>query len=56
MNENDIYKLKYYKYKNKYIQLKQMNLEGGLKKAINYLFYIDYDNYRSLDYEFKKKL
>jgi hypothetical protein len=30
MNENDIYKLKYYKYKNKYIQLKnRYNQEGG---------------------------
>ena len=30
MNENDIYKSKYYKYKNKYIQLKNIqNQEGG---------------------------
>ena len=40
MNNSDFYKLKYLKYKNKYISLKNNNQEGGLDKPGRYLFYI----------------
>ena len=39
MNENDIYKLKYYKYKNKYIELKnRYNQEGGVSGDYAFFF------------------
>ena len=39
MNENDIYKLKYYKYKNKYIELKnRYNQEGGVSGEYAFFF------------------
>ena len=43
MNNVDYYKLKYSKYKSKYLELKQKNLEGGLlpKKTGIVYFYID---------------
>ena len=43
MNNIDYYKLKYSKYKSKYLELKQKNLEGGLlpKKTGLVCFYID---------------
>ena len=35
MNQNDIYKLKYYKYKNKYLELKnRYNQEGGAPEKL----------------------
>ena len=41
MNENDIYKLKYYKYKNKYIELKnRYNQEGGVPPGY-YAFFLN---------------
>ena len=44
MNQNNFYKLKYSKYKNKYLELKHKNLniiqEGGLPEAGIYFFYI----------------
>jgi hypothetical protein len=40
MNENDIYKLKYYKYKNKYLELKnKYNQEGG--ESGHYAFFLN---------------
>jgi hypothetical protein len=40
MNENDIYKLKYYKYKNKYLELKnRYNQEGG--ESEYYAFFLN---------------
>ena len=43
MNNIDLYKLKYSKYKSKYLELKQKNLEGGLlpKMTGNVCFWID---------------
>ena len=43
MNNIDLYKLKYSKYKSKYLEIKQKNLEGGLgSKITGYVwFFID---------------
>jgi hypothetical protein len=60
MNENDIYKLKYYKYKNKYIELKnRYNQEGG-KTGLHAFFcnFVEFTDKYYLeigDYILKKK-
>jgi hypothetical protein len=55
MNSNNFYKLKYLKYKNKYISLKNKNpknnQEGGLTKSSGrFLFFIDKDVYDDQEY------
>ncbi len=50
MNQNDFYKLKYQKYKNKYLELKQKNLldqQGGLAPSGRFLFFIPYQYFFS---------
>ena len=53
MNSNDFYKSKYSKYKNKYLELKQKNQEGGIlpTQIGTFLFYIPIGELNKKDYE-----
>ena len=57
MNQNNFYKLKYSKYKNKYIELKKnINQEGGFRDDTAYFFnQMDFERNYTIEYDTNSK-